>query len=33
MKENIAVLDFDLEPDEMQAIEQLEVGKSLFGWW
>ncbi len=33
MKENIAVLDFDLEVEEMQAIEGLEVGRSLFGWW
>lgn len=33
MKENIEVLNFDLEPDEMQAIEELEIGKSLFGWW
>lgn len=32
MKENLAV-EFDLDPDEMQAIEQLEVGRSLFGWW
>ncbi len=33
MKENFASLDFDLETNEMQEIEQLEVGKSLFGWW
>lgn len=33
MKENFAALDFDLEADEMQEIEQLEIGKSLFGWW
>ena len=33
MKENLAVLEFDLTPEEMQAIEQLEVGRSLFGWW
>ncbi|MCM1498720.1 MAG: aldo/keto reductase, partial [Clostridium sp.] len=33
MKENLAVLDFDLEVDEMREIEQLEIGKSLFGWW
>ena len=33
MKENLAVLDFDLDVEEMQAIEKLEVGRSLFGWW
>ena len=33
MKENFESLDFDLEPDEMRKIEQLEIGKSLFGWW
>ena len=33
MKENFATLDFDLEADEMRKIEQLEIGKSLFGWW
>ncbi|MBD5494985.1 MAG: hypothetical protein HDR12_11580 [Lachnospiraceae bacterium] len=33
MEENLAALDFDLESDEMQEIEQLEIGKSLFGWW
>lgn len=33
MKENIAVLDFELEPDEMSALEALEIGRSLFGWW
>lgn len=33
MKENLSVLDFDLETDEMQAIEKLEIGRSLFGWW
>ena len=33
MKENFAALDFDLEADEMLEIEQLEIGKSLFGWW
>ncbi len=33
MKENLAVLDFELEPEEMSAIEGLEVGRSLFGWW
>lgn len=33
MKENIAALDFDLEVEEMQAIEKMEIGRSLFGWW
>jgi len=33
MKENLAVLDFDLDVEEMQVIEKLEVGRSLFGWW
>lgn len=33
MKENLEILDFELEPEEMEAIEKLEVGKSLFGWW
>lgn len=33
MKENLEVLEFELEPDEMAAIEKLEIGRSLFGWW
>lgn len=33
MQENFEVLDFDLEAGEMQQIQQLEVGRSLFGWW
>ena len=33
MKENYETLDFDLETDEINEIEQLEVGRSLFGWW
>ena len=33
MKENFASLDFDLEAEEMREIEQLEIGRSLFGWW
>ena len=33
MKENLESLDFDLVAAEMQEIEQLEVGRSLFGWW
>lgn len=33
MQENLDTLEFDLDANEMQAIEQLEVGRSLFGWW
>ena len=33
MKENFEALNFDLEAYEMGEIEQLEVGRSLFGWW
>lgn len=33
MKENISVLDFDLDVEEMQIIGQLDIGQSLFGWW
>lgn len=33
MKENFEILEFDLEPEEMEAIEKLEIGRSLFGWW
>ena len=33
MKENYESLNFDLEAGEMREIEQLEIGKSLFGWW
>ena len=33
MEENFAALSFDLDADEMREIEQLEIGRSLFGWW
>ena len=33
MEENFAALSFDLDADEMWEIEQLEIGRSLFGWW
>ena len=33
MSENLAVLDFELEPEDMTDLEGLEVGRSLFGWW
>ena len=33
MKENLSVLDFELDSEEMSALEKLEIGRSLFGWW
>ena len=33
MSENLAVLDFELEPEDMTDLEGLEVGRSLFSWW
>lgn len=33
MRENFMVFDFTLEAEEMQEIERLEIGKSLFSWW
>lgn len=33
MKDNLAVLDFELEPEEMAAIEKLDTGKTQFKWW
>ena len=33
MQENFAVLDLDLDAEEMRELERLEVGKSLFNWW
>ena len=33
MEENFASSEFDLSGDDMRAIEELEIGKSLFGWW
>lgn len=33
MRENLRVLEFALEPEEMTAIENLEAGRSLFSWW
>ena len=33
MKENIDILDFELSDDEMEKINQLDRGKSLFNWW
>ena len=33
MKENFDTMNFELSAEEMWEIEQLEIGKSLFGWW
>ena len=33
MKENFFIEDFELTENEMAAIEKLDEGKSLFGWW
>ena len=33
MIENINILDFDLTKEEMENINKLEKGKSLFNWW
>ena len=33
MKENLAILDFELEPEDMADLEKLDAGRSLFGWW
>ena len=33
MKENLSVLDFELDSEEVSALEKLEIGRSLFGWW
>lgn len=33
MRDNLASMDFALGPEDLQAIEQLEEGKSLFAWW
>ena len=33
MEENIHILDFELNKGEMEDINKLEKGKSLFNWW
>ena len=33
MIENINILDFELTKEEMEEINKLEKGKSLFNWW
>lgn len=33
MKENIALFDFNLSPEDMAKIQQLDRNESLFGWY
>lgn len=33
MRENLDIFDFELDENEMKAIEALDCGRSLFGWW
>ena len=33
MEENIRIFDFELTKEEMENINKLEKGKSLFNWW
>ena len=33
MIENLNILDFELTKEEMESINKLEKGKSLFNWW
>ena len=33
MKENLDILDFSLSEEEMARLEELDQGRSLFGWW
>ena len=33
MKENLTISDFSLTDEEMATIGNLDMGKSLFGWW
>ena len=33
MEENMHILDFELSYDEMEKINELEKGESLFNWW
>lgn len=33
MRENLAIMDFALEPHEMETIRRLDTGRSLFNWW
>lgn len=33
MVENLDIFDVTLTPDDMARIQQLETGKTLFGWY
>ncbi len=33
MRENLDILDFELTENEMNALYELDLGKSMFGWW
>lgn len=33
MRENLAIFDFELTEIETNALYELDLGKSLFGWW
>lgn len=33
MRENRDILDFELTENEMNALYELDLGKSMFGWW
>lgn len=33
MRDNLDIFDFALTPEEMSEVEQLDAGRSLFGWW
>ena len=33
MRENLDILDFELTTSEMSELLELDLGKSLFGWW
>ncbi|WP_423215351.1 aldo/keto reductase [Streptococcus equinus] len=33
MRENISIEDFELSLEDMKLIEQLDTGRSYFGWW
>ena len=33
MRENLAILDFELTPDEIAELQALDMNRSLFGWW
>ena len=33
MKENIDILDFSLSDEDMNNIKELDLNRSMFGWW